>query len=103
MFRRSSAAVATSPEDHHLPLGGRAGSILPWKIATAYRITDGRGHPQLFQHAVKLALDLVQAAQDQGETVVGGHGSQHRRKRPRPEGGMGGMPAGATWRSGSET
>jgi hypothetical protein len=28
---------------------------------------------QFFQHAVKLALDLVQAAQDQGETVVGGH------------------------------
>src|SRR5262245_8387805 len=60
-------------EDHHLPLVGRVGSILPWKIAPAHRITDGRGHPQLFQHAVKLALDLVQAPQDQGETVVGGH------------------------------
>jgi hypothetical protein len=27
------------------------------------------------EHAVELALDLVEAAEDQGEAVVGGHGS----------------------------
>jgi hypothetical protein len=37
--------------------------------------------PWLFQHAVKLALKLVQTAQDQGETVGGGHWG---RKRPQP-------------------
>src|SRR4030095_15278071 len=30
--------------------------------------------PAVFHHAVKLALDLVEAAQDQGEAVGGGHG-----------------------------
>src|SRR5262249_51471182 len=30
-------------------------------------------------HAIELALDFVQAAQDQGEAVSRGHGSTHRR------------------------
>jgi hypothetical protein len=40
---------------------------------------------------IELALDLVQAAEDQRETVVGGHGT-HRRERPRPEGDLPGQP-----------
>jgi hypothetical protein len=49
-------------------------SVLLWKIATPYRIADGSGGPKLFHHAVKFALDLVEAVQDQGEAVGGGHG-----------------------------
>jgi hypothetical protein len=37
-----------------------------------------------FHYPVKLALDFVQAAEDQGEAVVGvGHGT-HRKERPQP-------------------
>jgi hypothetical protein len=60
-------------------------SVLPWKIAPAHRIADGSWGPQLFHYPVKLALDFVQSAEDQGEVVVGGHGST--RKRPHPQAG----------------
>src|SRR5215831_6955226 len=59
-----------------VPWSSFLSSVLRWKIAPAHRIADGGRRvegPQFFQHAVELALDLVQAAQDQGETVVGGH------------------------------
>jgi hypothetical protein len=62
-------------------------SVLLWKIAPAYRIADGSG-TYLFHYAVKLALDLVQAAEDQGETVGGGHWGpgQERKKAPAIDG-----------------
>src|SRR5215471_17848004 len=59
-----------------VPWGQFLSSVLRWKIAPAHRIADGGGRvegPQFFQHAVELALDLVEAAHDQRETVVGGH------------------------------
>src|SRR5262245_2899706 len=37
----------------------------PGANSPAHRIADGGGGPQLLQHVVELALDLVQAAQDQ--------------------------------------
>src|SRR5262245_40048961 len=58
-------------------------SVLPWTIAPACRIADGRGGAQLFQQAVELAFDSVQAAQDQRESVMGGH------ERPGTAGGSG--------------
>src|SRR5262249_13949022 len=77
-----------------VPLGLFFSSFLTWKMARAHRIADGGGRvegPQFFQHAVELALDLVQAAQDQRETVVGGHGFTASEEEA-PAGGMGGMP-----------
>src|SRR5262249_39263086 len=52
---------------------------------------------------VELALDLVQAAQDQGETVVGGHDFTASEEEA-PAGGMGGMPGrGRSQQSGSNS
>jgi hypothetical protein len=68
---------------HHLPKPPRLDrpSVLPWTIASACRIADGSG-AYLFHHAVKFALDLIEAAQDQQKTVAGGHDT-HWMKRPR--------------------
>ena len=55
----------TSPADATNAGGRKAGPVRSANI-------DGGGGPQLLQHVVELALNLVQAAQDQGEVVVGG-------------------------------
>src|SRR5262245_6194109 len=89
-----------------VPWSSFLSSVLRWKIAPAHRIADGGGRvegPQFFQHAVELALDLVQAAQDQRETVVGGHDFTASEEGA-PAGGDGGMPGrGLSQQSGSNS
>src|SRR5215471_21722603 len=82
-----------------VPWGQFLSSVLRWKIAPAHRIADGGGRvegPQFFQHVVELALDLVQAAQDQGETVVGGHDFTASEETGPSRRGMGACQAGAS-------
>src|SRR5262249_29056927 len=70
-------------------VNGLAAAAKPYRY-----VPDGGGRvegPQFFQHVVELALDLVQAAQDQGETVVGSHDFTASEEEA-PAGGMGGMP-----------
>jgi hypothetical protein len=59
--------------------------VLLWTIAPAYRIADGSG-TYLFHYAVKLAFYFVQAAQDQGEAVGGGHDTQMDEEAPATSG-----------------
>jgi hypothetical protein len=73
---------------HHEP------SVLLWKIATPYRIADGSG-TYLFHHTVELALDLVQATEDQGETVGGGHDTHWMKEAPATT-----SDRGLSWQSG---
>src|SRR5262249_7853516 len=82
-----------------VPWGQFFSSVLFWKIAPAHRIADGGGRvegPQFFQHVVELALDLVQAAQDQRETAVGGHDFTASEEEAPAGGGWGACQAGAS-------
>src|SRR5262245_15163559 len=53
--RLRDSISAGGPEITYTKIG--SGSVLPWTIATSYRIADGIG-TYLFHHAVKFALDL---------------------------------------------
>jgi hypothetical protein len=53
VFRRSSAAVATSREGHHLPRSGREGRLL-WQQAAANRI--GASRLQQISHILQVPV-----------------------------------------------